>query len=304
LGVVRVHSNFLDLPSRESAYESARYVVLPIPYDSATSYRSGSREGPRAILDASAHIETFDEELLKDFASCGIATAEAAQANLDGPEAMQGDIFEAARSIVRDGKMVVGFGGDHSVTGGLVRAVMSRHRKVSVLQIDAHPDLFDTLQQSRHSHATVMRRCHEMGATIVPVGIRCVGVEEHGYMKRHGIEAVSARACREAGDWQDRVMEGLGEKVYITFDIDGFDPAYAPGTGTPEPGGLDWYQVTSLVRRVAAEREVVGIDVVEVSPIAGQNVTEFLAGRLAYKTICYIESGLAGKPKAKGRRAR
>ncbi len=297
----RIHPNFLDLEPLESAYETARYAVLPIPYDSATSYRSGARDGPRAIIDASAHIETFDEEIRKDMTACGIATVDAVLPNLDGPQAMQRDITTAARSILRDGKTMIALGGDHSVTGALVRAVMTQHKKLSILQIDAHPDLCDTLQQSRYSHATVMRRAHEMGATIVPVGIRCIAVEEHRYMKRSGISPITARECHTTSDWMDRAIDGLGEKVYITFDMDGFDPAYAPGTGTPEPGGLDWYQVISLIRRVATERKIVAFDLVEVAPIPGQVVTEFLAARLAYKTICYIEQQRHSSRKARKR---
>jgi agmatinase len=135
-----------------------------------------------------------------------------------------------------------------------------------------------------------MRRVHDYGCTIVPVGIRNVSQEEHRFLKKAGIDPIMARRCHMDEDWIDEVLARLMDQVYVTIDIDGFDPAYAPGTGTPEPGGLDWYQITGLLRLVAAEKTIVGADIVEVSPIPGQAVTEFLAARLAYKLIAYIES--------------
>ncbi len=286
----RIPDNFLELEPKFSSYDDARYAVLPIPYDAAASYNPGARHGPAAIIDASHHVELFDEELLAEFHTAGIATLEPLAPNMSGPAAMHEDIAQVARKIVRDGKTLLGLGGDHSVTSGLVRAVASRHKKLSVLQIDAHPDLRDTFEQTPYSHACVMRRVTDTDVPLVPVGIRCVAKEEHRFMKRAGITPVTARDCHESDDWLDRVLDGLGDTVYITIDIDAFDPAFAPGTGTPEPGGLDWYQVITLLRLVAAEKSVVAADVVEVMPVPGQVVTEFLAARLLYKLICYIES--------------
>jgi agmatinase len=207
-----------------------------------------------------------------------------------GPEAMREDLFKHARRVVRDGKFIFGLGGDHSISSALVRAVMTKHKKLSVLQIDAHSDLRDTYHESRYSHACVMRRIVELGASIVPVGIRAVGPEDHRYMKRNRIVPITARDCHMEDDWLDRAIDGLGDKVYVTIDIDAFDPAYAPGTGTPEPGGLDWYQVTGLLRLVAAEKTIVGADIVEVAPIPGQVVTEYLAARLAFKLMAYVHA--------------
>lgn len=290
VAVDHIPYNFLELEPEFSHYKTAVYTVLPIPYDAAASYKAGAREGPAAIIDASRHVDTFDEELSAEFHKAGIATLDALAPNMSGPAAMHEDIYRAARRIVRDGKILLSLGGDHSITSGLVRAVMSRHKKLSVLQIDAHPDLRNTFEQTPYSHATTMRRVVDLGATVVPVGIRCVAREEHRFMKRAGITPVTARECHASDDWIDRVLDTLGENVYVTVDIDAFDPACAPGTGTPEPGGLDWYQVITLLRLVAAEKRIVGADIVEVMPIPGQVVTEFLAARLLYKLICYIES--------------
>lgn len=281
--------NFLGLPESFSQYERAKVAILPVSYDSTASFMSGTRNGPAAIIAASQQLEWFDEELESECYECGIATLATLEPDVSGPEVMHERLFEFARKIVSDGKFLFSLGGDHSISSALVRAVMTKHQKLSVLQIDAHSDLRDTYQGSKYSHACVMRRIVELGARIVPVGIRAMDLEDHDFMIKHDIQPITASECFMEDDCLDRVLEGLGDMVYVTIDIDGFDPAYAPGTGTPEPGGLDWYQVTSLLRLVATERTVVGADIVEVSPIGGQVVTEYLAARLAYKLIAYTQ---------------
>lgn len=281
--------NFLGLDDPYSRYDDARFAVLPVPYDSTATYLSGARRGPAAIISASQQLEWFDEELEAECYKCGIATLASVEPNMTGPEAMHEDLFGLAGRIVRDGKFLFALGGEHGISSALVRAVMTRHERLSVLQIDAHCDLRDSYHGSPYSHACVMRRIVDFGASIVPVGVRCVSPEDHRFMKRRRIEPITARHCRMDDDWADRALGALGDTVYITIDIDGFDPAYAPGTGTPEPGGLDWHQVTTLLRRVAREKIVVGADIVEVMPVPGQVVTEFLAARLAYKLIAYVQ---------------
>ncbi len=287
--MANVPDNFLGLPARYSGYDRARFAVLPIPYDSTTSFQAGTREGPAAIIAASQQVELFDDELEGEFFAAGVATLDPLAPHMAGPRAMHDEIFAAARRVVRDGKFLFGLGGEHSITSALVRAVMTRHKKLSVLQIDAHLDLRNEYEGTPYSHASVMRRIRDLGCPIVPVGIRNISREEHGFVKKASINVVTARQCHLDDDWVDRVLDGLGDTVYVTIDIDGFDPAYAPGTGTPEPGGLDWYQVTGLLQLVAAEKNVVGADIVEVLPIPGQRVTEFLAARLAYKLIAYVQ---------------
>ncbi|MEK6675731.1 MAG: agmatinase [Planctomycetota bacterium] len=282
--------NFLGLEARDSEYKTAAFAMLPVPYDATTSFQAGTRNGPAAILEASRQVELYDDELEAEPYKAGIATLNPVMPNMAGPEAMHGDLFAIAKKIVRDGKFLFGLGGEHSISTALVRAVMTRHRKLSVLQIDAHCDLRDSYEGTPYSHACVMRRILDLGASIVPVGIRNVCAEEHRFIKKAKIHVVSARDCHMNDDWVDRVLNALGDTVYVTIDIDGFDPAYAPGTGTPEPGGLDWYGVTGLLQLVAAEKNIVGADIVEVMPIPGQAVTEFLAARLAYKLIGYVST--------------
>ena len=285
-----IPNNFLALDRKYSTYETARFVVLPVPYDCTASRQPGTRNGPAAIITASQHVEDFDEELEVECYKAGIATLDPVEPNVAGPQPMCEDLFKHARRIVRDGKFLLALGGEHSISAALVRAVMTKRKKLSVLQIDAHSDLRDSYHGSRYSHACVMRRIVELGASIVPVGIRSISREERRFMKRAKIDAGTARDCMMEDDWGDRVLNALSDTVYVTIDIDGFDPAYAPGTGTPEPGGLDWYQVIGLLRLVAAEKNVVAADIVEVIPTPGQTVTEHLAARLAYKLMCYVHT--------------
>lgn len=289
MGEIR-YDNFLGLEPRYTDYGKAKYAVLPIPYDATTSYMSGTRNGPRAIITASQQVEWFDDELGREFHRAGICTVDALAPNAAGPEAMHADIYRAAKPIVRDGKTLIGLGGEHSITSALVKAVKTKHRNLSVLQIDAHADLRDEYEGTPYSHASVMRRVLELGVSVVPVGIRNYSIEEHRFMKKHDFTPITARETRENPRWIEQAMSSLSDNVYITIDIDGFDPAYAPGTGTPEPGGLDWFQVIDLMRAVTLEKQIVGADVVEVVPSPGSAQTEFLAAKLVYKLISQIEA--------------
>jgi len=280
---------FLALDPEDCDYATSRFAVLPIPYDATASFLKGAARGPEAIIAASRHLEDFDEELGAEFHHEGIATLAAMEPDVSGPEAMHETIFKRAGKIVRDGKFLFGLGGDHSITSALVRATMQRYKRLSVLQLDAHLDLRNTFEGSPFSHACVMRRVLELGVeAVVPVGIRSMAKEEHRFVRRKKIDVIAASECYDNGNWMDRAIDALGERVYVTVDIDGFDPSAAPGTGTPEPGGLDWAQVTGLLRRVAAEKTIVGADIVEVIPLPGQAVTEYLAARLAYKIMAYV----------------
>lgn len=285
-----VPDNFLALPAAYSDYRTARYAVLPIPYDGTVSFQVGTRNGPRAIITASQQVELFNEEYAREFHTAGVATLAPLAPEMAGPQEMHAAIHAAARRVVRDGKFLIALGGEHSITSALVRAVRSRHKRLSVLQIDAHADLRESYEGTPYSHAAVMRRVLESGVPVVPVGIRNYSLEEHRYMKRRGFRPISVRETRENPDWMLNAVESLTDAVYVTIDIDGFDPAYAPGTGTPEPGGLDWHQVTDLLKAVAMQRRIVGADVVEVMPIPGSMQTEFLAAKLIYRLIGHVEA--------------
>jgi len=282
---------FLTLPDELADYGRAAYVVLPIPYDGSASYNAGSRNGPLAVLAASDHLEYYDEELGGEFHKCGICTLDPLEPDARGPEAMCQRVERVARKVIRDGKTLIGLGGEHTISIGLVRAALKKWPGLSVLQIDAHADLRNEYHSSRYSHACTMRRIVEAGASVVGVGIRSISAEEARFAKRNQqrITHITARQCWESDDWLEVALDSLSDHVYVSVDLDGLDPAVAPGVGTPEPGGLDWYQLCSLLRMVAEEKQIVAADVVEVCPIPGQTITEFAAARIIYKIICYRE---------------
>jgi agmatinase len=283
--------NFLGLPAEFSEYKKSRYVILPIPYDATVSYRTGSREGPFAIIAASRQVELFDPELGREIHHPGVATVDQVETEARGPEEMMALLFKYAKKIVGDGKFLLSLGGEHSISSPLIKAVQSRHKKLSVLHIDAHLDMRDTWQGSKFSHASVIRRVHEMGIKTVSLGIRNISQEEFRYVQKTGQAVYTGRQIHEAPDeaWMDEAVNQLTDKVYVTIDIDGFDPAIAPGTGTPEPGGLGWYCGLKFLEKLALSREIVGADIVEVLPIPGQAVTEFLAAKLAAKIIALTQ---------------
>jgi agmatinase len=281
---------FLELDEADRRPAAARYAVLPIPYEGTVSYDKGTAAGAQAILEASQQVELFDEELHDEFISPGIATYRAVEPADDPAEEMR-RIEAAALLILRSGKFLLSLGGEHSITGPLVRAAAAVHGELSVLQIDAHADLRDSYHGTKHSHACVMRRVLDITDRICQVGIRNFSREEFQSCRRQVERFITPAAVHASpgGEWIDRAMDLLGDKVYLTVDVDGFDPGVAPGTGTPEPGGLYWPQVTGLLRRLCAERQVVAADINEVRPLSGNRVTEFMAARLGYKIIAYTQ---------------
>lgn len=284
-----------------------RFAVLPIPYEGTVSYGKGTAKGPAAILDASRYVEEFDEELAQVTRTRGVVTLPPVRA-ASTPDAQMKRIAAAARAAMAGGTFVLSLGGEHSVTGPLVRAAADEHGEISVLQIDAHADLRDVYEGTRHSHACAMRRVLDVTPRLVQVGIRAYSEQETIDCPRQVASFITPSIVENDPRWIERALAGLGKKVYITIDVDGFDPAYVPGTGTPEPGGLTWRQVTALLRRVCAERRVVSADIVETAPIPGQTVSEFLAARLACKLLAYLSAKPgaaepAARP-AKGRTSR
>lgn len=275
--------NFGGLEDGHAALDSSRLVVLPVPYDFTTTYQPGTRWGPRAILAASQNMELWDEELGATYHS-GIHTLPEIEPTAAGPEAMMERVEQAVGWILDRGKIPVMLGGEHSITGGAVRAAAKRHRNLSVLQLDAHADMRDTYLDSPFSHACVMRRVRER-VPAASVGIRSMSEEEAEHLAKHPVPMWSTRQFRALGGKWDAVLDALTDEVYVTFDLDALDPAQLPATGTPEPGGLDWYEAVDLLRAVAGRARIVGCDIVELAPIAGQVASDFLAARLAYRMM-------------------
>lgn len=278
---------FAAIPPQDAALETSKVVILPVPYDSTTDYKSGAREGAQAIISASQQLELYDAELDREPYQVGIHTLPSLEPVMSGPEQMITRVYQAARDLLQKDKLVVMLGGEHSLTLGLVQALGQRYHKLSVLQLDAHADLRNEYLGTKYSHACVMRRVWEL-CPIVPVGIRSLSLEEHEFLKQHKLEPFYAE------DWTldlaPKVLANLPPEVYITIDLDVFDPSIMSAVGTPEPGGLSWHQVLGLLRVVAKERQVVGFDIMELCPREGPTSCTFLAAKLVYKLIGYITS--------------
>jgi agmatinase len=266
----------------------ASVAVLPVPYDLTTTYQPGARFGPRAILTASLAVELFDEELRWDPSQVGIHTLAPIEPVASGPQAMIPLIAEQVGTIFRSGKFPVVLGGDHSVSLGAFEALKESWDAPWILQFDAHADLRASYQGSPQSHACVMARARE-SFDCMQVGLRSWSEEEDAPLWEHPDRVMLAREIEtDPEGTARRLCQVLGDPVYITIDLDCLDPAVMPATGTPEPGGLSWSGLTGLLRCVAETRHVVGFDVVELAPIPGFVAPDFLAARLAFKTIGYV----------------
>jgi agmatinase len=269
-----------------SSFEGSAAVILPAPLDRTTSYVSGTRNGPRELLLASAQVELWDEELEVDVHGSGMFTLpEMDLASLPFEAALE-TVGRVAGEILDRKKFLITLGGEHSITPPLVEAAARRHRNLSVLQIDAHADLRDSYQAERNSHACAMRRTLEH-APIVQVGIRNISGDEV-----HALPSLRTRIfydwnMRETANWMDRVVDALSDTVYVTIDLDGLDPATMPAVGTPEPGGLSWRELMALLRRTFERKNVVACDVVELCPIPGMASPNFIAAKLVYKLLTY-----------------
>jgi len=281
---------FLGLDEEASAYPTSRCLVVPVPYESTTSWGGGTRAGPGALLEASRYIELWDQELGVDPSTVGIHTLPALELTRSGPEGAMKELQEAYAEILREaeGRFPVMLGGEHSISAPVIRAVAEAEgRRVSVLQLDAHADLRDSYEGTPASHASAMRRILDV-ADLVGVGIRGISQEEAEVAEAEaGVTLVYADEMWEDDAWMGRALEALGDPVYITFDVDFLDPSLMPSTGTPEPGGGDWYRTLRFLRQVFRERQVVGCDVVELAPIPGMPAPDFLAAKLVYKLIGY-----------------
>lgn len=270
-----------------SSLADAKFVVVPVPYDLTSTYQSGSRRGPGAIMDASANMELYDEELRKETYLAGIHTLVPLAADARGPEEMVASVREQITHVLSHGKIPVMLGGEHSISFGAVQAMKEKYPALSVLQLDAHADLRDSYQGSPYSHASVARRIAEI-CPLVQAGIRSFSVEEAVFMAAGTVRTYTIDFIHAGNGWQEKVLEYLSGDVYVSIDLDVFDPAIMPSTGTPEPDGLAWRDVLSLLRELSRRCRIRGFDVVELAPIPGMVAPDFLAAKLVYRLMGYL----------------
>lgn len=274
------------LRPEHSRYESARIAILPIPYDGTSTWIKGADKGPAALLAASANMELYDIETDSEVYQQGIVTLAPVECPAE-PEKMVATVRNQAQKVLKDGKFLVGIGGEHSVTVGLVQAAVGKFNRVSVLQLDAHLDLRPEYEHSRYNHACVMARVQEL-CPIVQIGIRSMDSSEKKHLDSNRV--LFAQQFLHHPDPIGWINDRLTENVYLTIDLDVFDPSIMPATGTPEPGGLGWYDVVKIIQGVVARKNIVAVDVVELCPGPSNKAPDFLAAKLIYRTLSMIFS--------------
>ncbi|TVR74611.1 MAG: agmatinase [Marinilabiliales bacterium] len=274
-------TNFGGLPEEFSKEQTAAIVILPVPYDGTSTWIKGADKGPQAINEASANMELYDIETDSEVYLRGIHTA-APVTEASGPEKMSASVYERAGYYLDRGKYLVVTGGEHSVSIGSMKAFAERYNELTFLQIDAHSDMRNEYEGSGHNHACVMARASEM-APVVQVGIRAVDSAELSLISTEKV--FFAHQIHDNDKWMDRAVSMLTENVYLTIDLDALDPSIMPSTGTPEPGGMGWYQTLEFIRRVIASKNLVGFDVVELCPSRDNKAPDFLAAKLIYRIL-------------------
>lgn len=265
-------------------FESAKVIVFPVPYSSTTYWKSGTKDGPRAIIEASRHLELYDEELKKDISKIGIYTLGELEVSKNSPRETVERIQKVIDHILQTKKFPLMLGGEHSITFGAVRSFAEKFNQLSVLQLDAHLDLRDEFEGTKFHHACVTRRIvDDLKLPVTHVGIRSMSDKEAKFLKKSKKNKVFFAPKLPT----EKIIKSLSKNVYLTFDLDVLDPSIMPATGTPEPGGLTWYETLQFLKKVARKRKIVGADIVELDPIAQISAPDFLAAKLAYKIIGY-----------------
>ena len=273
-----------------ATFDASKVVILPVPVDRTTSYVGGTRNGPREILVASSHMELWDEEVGADVHGVGMFTLPEMELPFGELPAVMDEIRRVAYEVIARDKFLITLGGEHSITPPLVAAAAQKFPSLSVLQIDAHADLRSTYMGTIHNHACAMRRVLDY-ASLTQVGIRSLSTEEAEAIPELKTNIFYDATMRRDPQWIDRVVDTLQDPVYITIDVDGMDPAIMPATGTPEPGGLSWYEMLALLKATLTRKRVVACDLVELSPLPGLVAPNFLCSKLIYKIITYQFSG-------------
>ena len=285
--------NFLRIEKEISSFQTSRIVVVPAPYEHTVSYGWGTRLGPQAILEASRYVEHYDEELGTELCeTVGVATLPSIAFGKSANEKAVDKIYQVVKKLLAQDKFVAVLGGEHTISQAPIRAHLEKYPDLSVIQFDAHADLRDTYEGTKFSHACVMARvCEFMDPTrIAQVGIRALCIEEAQFIRQKGINTQYAHQIRADNDWISRILPTLSHHVYVTFDVDGFDPSIMPSTGTPEPNGLYWSETMGLLRLIGEQKHIVGFDVVEFAPMKGYHHPDYTAAKLTYKLMNYAFS--------------
>jgi agmatinase len=267
--------------------DNAKIIVIPVPYDLTTTYITGTRKGPQAILEASKYMELYDEELLKETYRVGIYTSQPIPVEEEQPEAMLQMVSESLASGSNTDRLQVLLGGEHSISLAPIQELLKVYPAMSVLQLDAHADLRKTYEGTPYNHACIGRRISER-CPLVQAGVRSLSKEEADFKEYSQVLTVSALDFKNRKHSWDDILNGLTNDVYLTLDLDVLDPSIMPSVGTPEPGGLDWYEIVGFLKMLSERKRIVAFDVVELSPQPTTIAPDFLAAKLTYRIMGYI----------------
>lgn len=275
--------NYAGIPDKFAQLETAKVILIPVPFDGTSTWGKGADKGPKAFLEASENMELYDIETETEVYEQGIYLADAIEGH-STPDAMVKDVYSVTKDYIKRNKFVTLFGGEHSVSIGTIRAFNECFDDLTVLHIDAHADLRETYDGTKYNHACAV---HEASQTtnLVQVGIRSMDTIEKTFMDEEKTFFAHEMVTDEY--WIDKVLEAMTENVFITFDLDVLDPSIMPSTGTPEPGGLLWYETLDFLKQVFEEKNVVGFDIVELCPNPSDKSSDFLAAKLYYKMLSY-----------------
>jgi len=279
--------NYGGIESPFSSKDTSRIAVIPVPYDLTTTYVTGTKNGPRALIEASTHMELYDEELGKETYQAGIYTHQPIAVSDKEPEEMLRMVSEAVSSCMKSDMLPVTLGGEHSVSVGVVRELVKAYPGLSVLQLDAHADLRDSYEGTPYNHACVGRRISEL-CPLVQVGIRSMSKEEADFQRTSKVITISDYEIKRNKTALEDAINALTDHVYLTLDLDVLDPAIMPAVGTPEPGGLNWFETIQFLKLLSERKRIVSFDLVELCPRAGNVAPDFLAAKLIYRLMGYI----------------
>ncbi|MCK9255856.1 MAG: agmatinase [Bacteroidales bacterium] len=278
------NKTYAGIPEEYSGYKNAKVVILPVPYDGTSTWGKGADKGPQAFLDASENMEIYDLESDTEVHKHGIWLSQALNCDKN-PEIMAQQVKAKAKKFYEDNKLFTMIGGEHSVSIGAIMASAEKFENLSVLQLDAHSDLRAEYEGTAYNHACALHWASK-NTNLVQVGIRSMAIEEKEFVKKENVFFAEDIANRN--NWQQEVIDKLGENVYLTIDLDYFDPSILPATGTPEPGGLTWYPSLELLKKLAQQKKIIGFDIVELAPDTAHPASNFLAAKLYYKILTYI----------------
>lgn len=291
-----VRNNFLDLSSDFSDWQNSKVVIILFGLENSTSYGQGTKNGPRAIVEASHEVELFDEEFQKEiYKDFGITTLKEFSLVKNVNQSLE-NLEKIVQEVIAAKKFPIILGGEHTLTRAPVNFFKDQYKSLTILQFDAHADLRDTIKRNKYSHGAVMRRCLELSENVnlVQLGIRSISNNSDDGSEfdfwRINQDRIKTFWAKDAKNWSlEQIIASCSEKVYLSFDVDVFDPSIMPSTGTPEPGGLSWYQILEILKSVSQQRTIVGADFVELAPIKNLHAPDFMIAKLIYKFISYLK---------------